>query len=474
MRTAPMLLSATLLPLLAAPAAGQSLAERVDRVRDGDIRMSFAARAGICGNGDFIGEETPDGFRTHTFSGRGMYSISSYRHVRPVCHEGPVRLVVEKRGGAIRDLQLAVGVPWRADVDAADLGTVRGADAATWLLDLAASHPDDDVIRRAVFAASLADSAFIAERLIRMVEDRDLRAVARSRAMRVVTEAAAREGRADRADQALRRVAADQQTSGDLRERAVRELRETEANDAFLRETYARGGPLDVRERIIRRLGESPTDANVRWVRGIATDDRQPPDLRERAIRVLGEMGRFADLRAMYDDVGHPDLQERILRVVAEEEGRDAAPWLREVATNTSVHVDVRERAVRLLGEQRELAALQRLYPELDRVALRERVLRVVGEYGDAESLGWIEEVARTRSEAADVRERAVRILAEERVPSERLATLYDELDAQGLKERLIRIFADRRDAAALDKLRAIATGDPSSDLRRAAERRLR
>ena len=92
MRTA-IAVPALLVLLVATPAAaaGQAIADRVERIRDGDIRVSFAARPGVCGNGEFIGEETPEGFRTHTFGGRGIYSISSYRHVRPVCHEGPVR-----------------------------------------------------------------------------------------------------------------------------------------------------------------------------------------------------------------------------------------------------------------------------------------------------------------------------------------------------------------------------------------------
>jgi hypothetical protein len=473
MHNANPLRSALLLALIAAPLSAQSIQESVTRTRDGSVRMAFAARQGVCGYGAFIGEDTPEGFRSWWIGVDGM-SVDVLRDVRPACEEGPVRVRVEKRDGRIVRLELAVGGSWRADGGAIDLGTLRAGDAADWLLDVAQGHPDEDVIRSAMFAATLADGARIGDRLLAIVGDPDARAAVRDRAMRHVTEVASREGGIERADHALRRVAADPGERADLRERAVRELRSTPANDAFLREAFAGGGPTELRERILRRLGEAPTDENVAWLRGIAEAEREPADLRERAIRVLGEIGTTAELRALFSRLRHPDLQDRVVRVVAEQEGRAAGPWLHEIATTGTVPVDVRERAVRLLAEQRNLDALRSLYDDLDRPDLRERVLREVGDREDDASLSWVEAVARSDDESVDVRERAVRILGDSRMESERLASLYDEIGMEELRERLIRILEDRRDADAVAKLRAIASSDPNRDLRELARRRLR
>jgi hypothetical protein len=69
------------------------------------------------------------------------------------------------------------------------------------------------------------------------------------------------------------------------------------------------------------------------------------------------------------------------------------------------------------------------------------------------------------------MRDRAVRSLAERGAPSSELAGLYDRVASTAVKQRLIRILADRRDDAAREKLASIAEGDADPGLRRSAER---
>jgi len=496
--------------------------------------MSFETRPEVCGDGRSIGEQTAEGFVLHTFGNGYGYSIDTYEDWVPNCRRGPLRLVVTKRGGRVVDLAAAVGVEWRADPSVPDLGTVASTEAARWLLDVAAEG-NDDVARIAFLAANAAAGAQIADRLFDMARDRRLDSDVRARAMRWMNGAAAREGKSDEADEVLRNVAESRDDAYAVRERAIRSLRQTAANDAYLRNVYGRLDHRDLKERVIRRLGESPTPDNVRWIGAIATTPGESVELRERAIRVIGgELGRPDDVREMFARLDHPDLKERALRVVAEQSGMGANPWLRTVAADTRQPLNVREQAVRLIGEQSTGEDLLELYESLDAVQLRERVVRMVGEMrtpaaeewlrsvaldrneridlreravrvlceddaaearalfdrlesvqlkeralriaGEARDAGtneWLRGIAADRSQRSEFRDRALRILADHAIASVEMAALYDRLNDSDLQRRVIRILADRADERAIEKLIAISESDPDLDLRRYAMRRL-
>jgi hypothetical protein len=526
-------IAALTLTATAAQAQTASIARRIDRVPDGRIRMSFATRPEICGDGRSIGEETADGFVLHSFEGYG-YSIQTYEDWVPDCHRGPLRLVASKRGGRIVDLAAAVGVEWRADPGVPDLGMVESAEAASWLLDVAAQG-DDDVGRIAFLAADAAADAPIANRLFAMAQDRGLDADVRERAIRWMNGAAEREGKSDAADVVLKQVAESRIEAHAVRERAIRTLRQNAANEAYLRNLYGRLDDRELKERIIRRLGDSPSPDNVEWIGTIATTSGEPLELRERAIRVVGdELDRPDDVRQMFNRLDHPELKERALRVVAEQSGASAGAWLREVAADRGQPMDVRERAVRLIGETASASDLLRLYQEVDAVQLRERVVRMAGELetpaatewlrsvaldrsahtevreravrilceGDgaqaralfqqlesvelkeralrmageargAETNEWLRDIAVDERERSEFRERAIRILAERAIASREIAELYDRLDRTDLRRRVVRVLAERDDEQAIERLIAIAESDRDPDMRRYAIRRL-
>jgi hypothetical protein len=134
-----------LLALLAAPARAQSLASRVDAVRNGKIRMSFAARPGVCGNG------------------RNISSYRSNEDWESDCEHGPVRVVLTRRDGRVADVDTYVGGRWREGSTATDLGTVPAKAAADYLVSLR--------VKGAVFPATLADSAVVWPQLLSVAKD---------------------------------------------------------------------------------------------------------------------------------------------------------------------------------------------------------------------------------------------------------------------------------------------------------------
>ncbi len=134
-------------------AQAQTVAERVGAAPDGRIRMSYAARPGVCGNGQSIN------------TGR-----SENADWERDCESGPVRVVLTKSGGEVTRVRTFVGGRWRAASRATDLGTVPASDAAEYLTGLVRSG-GERASRDAVMPASIADSADVWPALIDVARD---------------------------------------------------------------------------------------------------------------------------------------------------------------------------------------------------------------------------------------------------------------------------------------------------------------
>ena len=498
------------LAITANSAAAQQLASRLAAMRDGTIRISFATRAEVCGDGQFIGIDTPRGFRMYTFHGGGSssrgYSSEILQDVQPECSGGPMRLVVEKTAGRVTDLRVAVGVAWRRAAGVTDLGTISAPDVAAWLLDNVATL-DDDLLAVAFVAAMAADSARVTDRLLALAKTRTLPAAARAQALRWLTDASAREGKPATADETLRAIVRDEGDVATVRDRAVRELDRTPANDAFLRDAYRVSTQTALKERVIRRVAESDTPENVAWLRALVLDPRESTPLRDRALRSLGEeLKRRAEVEALYARLDEPSLKVRALRVIAQSgdsaglarlraialsetepvevrdqairvlaDGRDEATtrWLQSLVTGTGQPIQIRDRAIRVLAERREVDFLQQAYRRVDAVPLKDRIIRSVAEVKGTDARSWLSGIAANAEESTDLRDRAIRLLAERGAPSADIAGLYDRVTAGSLRQRIVRILAERGDDAAVDKLTLIADKDPDPEMRRYALRRL-
>jgi hypothetical protein len=458
--------------LLSCSAAAQGLAGRIAGLRDGSATLTYAARPDVCGDGHSIilRRLDPSGDVVY-FSDNGNVFTGTWTGHQPVCMTGPVRLRFSVQDHHVGSLWPSVGgrdVP-RADVD---LGVVSTAEVTDWLLRVARTAPEE-AASRALLSAALADSVRISTRILTIARDRSLAVPNREQALKWATRVAPREAASDTVDQVVRAIAADDGDVPDVRERAIRVTLHPQ-DDAFLRQLYGRLTQTQLRERIIRELGDSPSDANAEWIVGVARNERETVELRDRAIRVIGEDLHDIDrLRAIYPTLSDPDLKDRVVRTAGDEGSPASIQWIESIAENSREPVDVRDRAIRMLGEQGQNGYLRRAYAHLDHSDLKDRVLRALGEAGGADNLGFLRQVALDSRENADLRDRAVRALDESGVRTDELVRLYDSIADHELRDRLIRLMAERGDAVALDKLEKIATGDPDSDLRERARRKL-
>src|SRR5689334_9093655 len=144
----------------AASAGAQSVAQRIDAVRDGTVRLTFDARPGVCGNDDggvtIVNPRRPE---------------SGYWNSRR-CEVGPVRVVLEREAGRTTTVRQRIGARWPAAPDGTNLGTVDAAEAARYLLSAAATLGGKNG-NDAVAAAAMADAGNLAPDFTRLVQNGD-------------------------------------------------------------------------------------------------------------------------------------------------------------------------------------------------------------------------------------------------------------------------------------------------------------
>jgi hypothetical protein len=200
----------TTLACLATASNGQSIASRVARVSNGTVRMSFAVKPGICGSGNSIRRNS-----------RGSMNWSDNRTSRDVewdieCSVGPARLVLDRANGELSDLRFYVGGRWRpAGSNVVDFGTVSASEAASYLLSLAQSERGS-LGEKAIFPATIADSADVWPTLIKIARNPNIPRPARSQAVFWLGQAAG-----DAATANLSSIVGDNSVDQEVREQAV-------------------------------------------------------------------------------------------------------------------------------------------------------------------------------------------------------------------------------------------------------------
>jgi hypothetical protein len=231
------LAAALALLLLPAAAGAQTLAQRAETLRDGTLRLSFAARLGVCGNGG------------HSIT---IVSHDEDSEWESDCRPGPVRVSLRVRGGRVAGAHTYVGGRWRPpEGKTTDLGLVPARQAAAELLALVEQHRAD--AEELVTAATLADSAVVWPVLLRIARRTELPLETRRQAVFWLGQAAG--------------------------EAATRGL------DSLVTDS---GGELEVRKQAVFALSQRPADEGVPALIRIARSNPHA-ELRKTALFWLGQ-----------------------------------------------------------------------------------------------------------------------------------------------------------------------------------------
>jgi HEAT repeat protein len=325
----------------------QSLARRVDEVRDGTVQLTYAARSGLCGDGR-------DAIRTGGVLVvlPSMFGYGHSDNMEP-CFAGPVRVAIGRSRGETVSYRVHVGGRWTRGEDVTDLGVVSAPDAARYLLD-AATRANGRNTDYALAAAVFADSIDLTRELVRLARS-DVRQDVRTRAafwIGTYEDPAA--------TQALRELAGDRDLDEDVRGAAIIALGHDDMTDddvAWLRELYPRLS-AKLRDNVFLAVSRSESPAASRWLASVATDANESVHTREQAMFWLGQgRGPTSDLVRLYDRLDEPSLRTHYTFVLSQRHDREALDKLIDVAQHDSDR-SVRHQALFWLGQSKDPRAL--------------------------------------------------------------------------------------------------------------------
>jgi TolA-binding protein/DNA-directed RNA polymerase subunit M/transcription elongation factor TFIIS len=200
----------------------------------------------------------------------------------------------------------------------------------------------------------------------------------------------------------------------------------------------------EVREQAVFWLSQVPGEETVAALDSILSDARTPPEIQDKAIFALS--------------------QHRSSR---------AGAILRAYAERRDAPSDNREKAIFWLGQNRSAdnaQFLKDLFKRLDNDDLKEKVIFSLSQMGRTDNYRWLMDIALNESENIELRKKALFWAGQGRtVDVADLVSLYDRTKDREMKDQLIFVYSQRREAAALDKLFAIGRNDPDRELRKKA-----
>jgi HEAT repeat protein len=395
-----------LLVVAASPASGQMLERRVAAAPEGNVTFHFASRADVCGDG-----------RTY-IRADDMWMGSFNDGVRAMaCERGPIRVVLVRDGRDVLRLETYAG-PVAEEPGATNLGAVSAADAASYLLGLAA-RTDGRPGRDAIMPAALADSALVTRDLLAIARDVDRpREVRRSALSWVVRRRGERgELSADEVSRTLVAIARDETETRTVRDQALSSLARLESSsslDALVAMTTGTSESWLV-SRAIQLIASSGDPRARQHLRAAAERTDLPEEARAAAISGLaGSYATSRDaeyLRGLYDKVNTDRLRSAIMSGVANIGGRASRDWIVAIAKNANAPVAERRRAITQADKLGMTAAdLSALYDGMEEGDVRATIISALAANGTRVATDKLISIARVDPLLAN-RRRAIQAL---------------------------------------------------------------
>ena len=229
------------------PSQVESIARRVEAVRDGVVSLHFASRPGICvdGNGSTWTPNRP---------------IDAFRGT---CVAGPIRVTIGRADNATVSVRVNVGDSRLGDFTDTNLGFVASPDAARYLLGLAR------IVRgrsagEAISGATLADSVDLSPELTTLVRDENIPI--------------------------------------DTRQQALFWLGQTQISTPELSRLYDDLKPFALREHFVFVISQRRNDSAIQKLIDIASHDANS-DIRKQAMFWLGQTNDPRALKFLRDIV---------------------------------------------------------------------------------------------------------------------------------------------------------------------------
>lgn len=361
------------------PRAEAQVARRVASVRDGKVRMTFAARDGICGFNDGISTNNRDNSRINSWNSSSRSEDVAYD---VNCSDGPVRLVVTMSGGKPSRIKTYVGGQWRSASGVTDIGNVSVRDAAEYLLDVA-NNSSGKVAGEAIFPFTIADSIDASRPLYTLAKNQSKSREARDQAIFWLSQVeddkavgmledilkTSREDwvadkaifglsqhRSGKGFPVLKSYAQDESKSDDIRGKAIFWLgqRKSDIGENYLRGLYSTVRSSELKDQIIFSISQQKAPGNDQWLLDLVSNTSEPIEMRKKALFWAGQGGApLEKLTALYSTMNNRDMKDQMIFVFSQRRERAALDKLMDIARNDPDR-EARKKAMFWLGQSKD------------------------------------------------------------------------------------------------------------------------
>jgi len=380
-------------------AFAQTLAARIAAAPDRSVQFTYPVRPGVCGDG-----------RTYISTGSGNFYGSFSTNSADQCLTGPVRVLADLADRNVIALRTYVGGAATVETGVTNLGTVTSAEAADYLMGVAA-RADGRVGRDAIFAALLGENVDVTPRLLDIGRDQNRPLETRRAALSGLVRSDSRQ--LDRIGPALVQIATNESDAQGVRTAALSTLSRLDHGAGI--------------QPLVQLAGANLTS----WV------------------------GREA------------------MTVLARSGDPRARQFLRSTAQRTDLPDEVQAVALRGLGREyvtgQDAALLRSIYPRLTGQRSQDAVLASLSELGGSDNVQWIVGLVRDEKLAPEARRRALQYLTRAGATTPALLALYDPITDTEMRQALIGVYSRLADKAATDKLVWIARNEQNPTLKRRA-----
>jgi hypothetical protein len=335
--------------LLPIPGAAQSLERRVAAAGDSPVQFHFAAREGMCGNGKSY-------FRTEDDSWYGTFYGGGDGNRNDPCVNGPVRVVITRAGKDVVRVETYIGPIPPDAVPAQELGAVPAKEAVAYLLSVAASG-DGRPARDALTPAMVADSSVVTPTLLQ--------------------------------------IAKDQSRSRDIRRSAINWL----ARRRDEKGGVGASGIAKALDQLVRDRTESET-------------------IRSQALGNISRFDRGEGIPVLMGFAGDEDkwLSRQAYQTLARSGDPRARQFVRDQVKRADLDEDTKVEVIRGIGDDYSTSAdiklLRDLYTTVDSDKERDAIISTVANAGGSDNANWLLDIAKSKTEPAGRRRRAISLLS--------------------------------------------------------------
>jgi HEAT repeat protein len=244
---------------------------------------------------------------------------------------------------------------------------------------------------------------------------------------------------------------------------------------------------------ILRRVLARKDDCSTRlrraalWLLGRRTDPeamnlvmssaRTDPDthVRADALRFLAAMPgdqAIATIEEIARTPGNEELQRAAVTALGRSDSPRARQGIRAIVERSDLSENLRATALASVDAEHTSdngAYIRSIYPRLETPRLKATAIRSLANIGGSENDQWLLSVVRNTNESSDIRATALRYAGRSSISMADLTRMYDVAGDRPLREQLIRLYAQRPEPEATDKLLTIARTGTDPDMRRMA-----